>query len=144
MASVSAQRFVKPAPDYRLDTNSQAKGLYFKTGIASFYHRSFQGKRTASGERYSRKKLTAAHRTLPLNTLVKVTSLKTGKWVIVRINDRGPYNRKRILDLSEKAAKHLGLKRAHGLIRISVEELPDSSRVWIHHPPNKINEKEVY
>lgn len=132
------------APQNKIGRSNSAVHLYFKKGVASFYHRNFQGRRTASGEKYSRKKLTAAHRTLPLNTMVKVTNLKNGKWVIVRINDRGPYNRKRLIDLSERSAKLLGLKRAKGLARVSVEEIPDSLQIWIHHKPSKINEKEVY
>jgi len=103
--------------------------LYYKKGIASFYAKKFEGRRTANGERYRRKLLTAAHRTLPFNTKVKVTNPKNGRWVIVRINDRGPYHRKRIIDLSRRAAKHLGLMGV-GHAKVIIEQLPDSVQVW--------------
>jgi rare lipoprotein A len=97
---------------------------YVKTGLASYYATSFQGRKTANGEIFNNNKLTAAHLTLPFGTLVKVTNIKTGKWVIVRINDRGPYNRKRIIDLSYRAAKHLGMINGKGIVKVKVEELP--------------------
>ncbi len=98
-----------------------------QTGIASYYAKKFNGRRTASGERYSGRKLTAAHRTLPFGTLVRVTDAKTGKWLVVRINDRGPFNRKRIIDLSYEAARQLGLTKGAGLlkVRIRVVEWPE-------------------
>jgi rare lipoprotein A len=79
------------------------------TGKASFYADSFQGKKTANGERFRQGKLTAAHKSLPFGTIVKVTNLKNGKTVKVRINDRGPYAAGRIIDLSKKAAKKIGM-----------------------------------
>ncbi len=79
-------------------------------GQASFYGRGLQGRRTASGERFDRKALTAAHPTLPFGTLVQVESLVTGRSVVVRINDRGPYARGRIIDLSEAAGGVIGLR----------------------------------
>lgn len=97
-----------------------------QTGVASYYAHKFHGRRTASGERYSRHKLTAAHRTLPFGTMVKVTDAKTGKWLVVRINDRGPHNHKRIIDLSYEAARQLGMVKGKGLlkVRIRVVEWP--------------------
>jgi rare lipoprotein A len=124
-------------PNYLSDTASKGYGLYYKKGIASYYHRKFEGRRTSNGERYRRKLLTAAHRTLPFNTKVKITNPKNKKWVIVRINDRGPYHRKRLIDVSEKAAKHLGLLKQHGLCKVVVEEVPDSVNIWMSHPPEK-------
>jgi rare lipoprotein A len=91
-----------------------------QTGIASYYAKKFNGRRTASGERYSGRKLTAAHRTLPFGTLVRVADAKTGKWLVVRINDRGPYNRKRIIDLSYEAARQLGLTKGAGLLKVKI------------------------
>lgn len=91
-----------------------------QTGIASYYAKKFNGRRTASGERYSGKKLTAAHRTLPFGTLVRVADAKTGKWLVVRINDRGPYNRKRIIDLSYEAARQLGITKGAGLLKVKI------------------------
>jgi rare lipoprotein A len=82
---------------------------YCGTSNASFYAHCFSGRRTASGERYNCHALTAAHRTLPFGTMVKVTSLCSGKSVIVRINDRGPHLRSRIIDLSYAAAKKISL-----------------------------------
>lgn len=76
-------------------------------GIASWYGPNFHGKKTANGEIYDMNELTAAHRTLPFNSLVKVVNKKNGKSVTVRINDRGPYIDNRIIDLSKKAAEQL-------------------------------------
>jgi rare lipoprotein A len=132
-----AQLVQTTEPNYLADTASRGHGLYYKKGIASYYHRKFEGRKTANGERYRRKLLTAAHRTLPFNTKVKITNPKNKKWVIVRINDRGPYHRKRLIDVSEKAAKHLGLLKQHGLCRVIVEEVPDSVNIWMSHPPDQ-------
>ncbi len=80
-----------------------------QTGIASYYGPGFHGKKTANGERFDQNAMTAAHRTHPFGTKLKVTLLSTGKSVVVRINDRGPFKKGRILDLSLGAAKKLGL-----------------------------------
>jgi len=85
------------------------KGKLFETGIASWYGPNFNGKQTANGEIYDMNKLTAAHRTLPFNSVVKVVNKSNNKSVIVRINDRGPYAKNRILDLSKKAAEEIEL-----------------------------------
>jgi rare lipoprotein A len=82
-----------------------------RTGLATYYHRKFEGHRTTSGARYRRAKLTAAHLTLPLGTIVTVTNLSNGKSVEVEINDRGPYGKRYIIDVSEQAAKELGFYR---------------------------------
>jgi rare lipoprotein A len=78
-------------------------------GMASWYGPGFHGRRTASGERYDMHALTAAHKTLPFGTKVRVRSVHTGKEVVVRINDRGPYKHQRIIDLSQAAMVALGL-----------------------------------
>ena len=98
------------------------KDLYYnKTGIASWYGPKFHGKTTANGEVYNQYALTAAHRTLPLPSAVKVTNLENNISVILRINDRGPYVNDRIIDLSSKAADILGLKKkGTGLVRVTV------------------------
>lgn len=84
--------------------------LYELSGVASWYGGSFAGRPTANGERYDPSAYTAAHRSLPFGTIVRVTRRSTGAWVLVRINDRGPYGkRRRILDLSEQAARRLGM-----------------------------------
>lgn len=100
------------------------KPMYRDTGYASYYASKFEGRRTANGERYRKKYFTAAHRTLPFGTLVKVTNPRNKKWVIVRINDRGPHHKKRIIDLSYKAAKHLGLVKGKGIVKVYIEEVP--------------------
>ncbi len=102
------------------------KELYRQEGYASYYHKKFHGRKTTSGERFSNKELTAAHRTLPFGTLVKVTNIQTGKWVILKVNDRGPRSRKRVIDVSYRAARHLGMLNGKGIVRVNVEELPKS------------------
>ena len=97
---------------------------FVQVGLASHYANRLHGKRTANGEHYHKNRLTAAHKTLPFNTKVKVTNLKTGKWVIVRINDRGPYAHKRIIDLSHRAAKHLGMLRSVVKVKLEVVAWP--------------------
>ncbi len=79
-----------------------------KTSFASFYHDKFNGRKTASGDIFSNEKLTAANRTLPFGTMVKVTNLRTGKSVVVEINDRGPFHSSRALDLSKAAFDAIG------------------------------------
>ncbi|MDQ3364560.1 MAG: septal ring lytic transglycosylase RlpA family protein [Myxococcota bacterium] len=91
-------------------------------GKASWYGGSFHGGPTASGERYDKRTMTAAHRTLPFGTRVRVTNLKNGRTVTVRINNRGPYSKGRIIDLSEAAAERLGMIDA-GVVPCTVERL---------------------
>jgi rare lipoprotein A len=93
--------------------------LRTETGMASFYANKHNGKKTANGERYQHTKLTAAHKTLPFGTMVKVTNLSNGKTVEVRINDRGPFVRGRIIDLSRSAAKQIDMIRA-GVTRVKI------------------------
>jgi len=93
-------------------------------GLATFYGDEQQGGPTASGERFDKRKLTAAHRSLPLGTRVRVTNTKNGRSVEVRINDRGPYGHGgRIIDLSEAAARRLDMIDA-GVVPVIVEVLP--------------------
>jgi rare lipoprotein A len=87
-------------------------GSYNAEGQASYYGAKHQGKRTASGERFDQNQLTAAHRTLPFGSQVRVTNLNNDKSVIVRINDRGPSARSRIIDLSRQAAQQLDMLRS--------------------------------
>jgi rare lipoprotein A len=103
-------------PDSRIGTPGQTqetiqpiKTKKFQVGKASWYGRIFQHKQTASGEPYDMYQFTAAHRTLPLGSWVKVTDLKTDRSVVVRINDRGPVLKNRIIDLSYSAAKMLDM-----------------------------------
>lgn len=89
-------------------------------GMASWYGREFHGRRTSSGEPYDMYALTAAHRTLPLPTLARVTNLETGKSIVVRINDRGPFKKERVMDLSYAAARELGILNAGtGMVEIA-------------------------
>lgn len=80
-----------------------------QSGKASWYGPGFHGKRTASGERFDTNELTAAHRTLPFGTRVRVVNKKTGQSVVVRINDRGPYAHGRVIDLSRASAQAIGI-----------------------------------
>ncbi len=91
------------------DTVKPAKTRKFQVGKASWYGRIFQHKQTASGEPYDMYQFTAAHRTLPLGSWIKVTNLKNDRSVVVRVNDRGPVRKSRIIDLSYSAAKMLGM-----------------------------------
>ena len=95
---------------------------YRAEGLASWYGRKFHGKRTSSGEPYDMFKLTAAHRSLPIPTYVRVTNLENGRQTLVRVNDRGPFHEDRILDLSYAAAVKLGFAEK-GTARIRVEAL---------------------
>lgn len=89
-------------------------------GKASFYADYFQGRKTANGEKFKQRKLTAAHKTLPFGTRVKVVNLKNGKSVKVRINDRGPFVEGRVIDLSKKAARKLGMV-ADGVVQVKIK-----------------------
>ena len=100
-----------------------------QTGKASWYGPGFHGKKTANGEIYNQNELTAAHRTLPLGTEVEVTNVKNGKSVEVEINDRGPYVRGRVIDLSRAAAIELGMKeRGLAVVQIEAESLQGKGR----------------
>ncbi len=93
------------------------------TGSASWYGAELNGRTTASGEPFDMDDLTAAHPTLPFGTIVRVTNQDNGKSVIVRVNDRGPFSGKRVIDLSRKAAKSIGmLKRGVGRVKIEILE----------------------
>jgi len=93
---------------------------FSESGVASWYGDDFNDRLTASGEKFNMNSMTAAHRTLPLNTVVRVTNLENGKTVLVRINDRGPYAKGRIIDLSAAAARKLGM-RDEGTARVRLE-----------------------
>ena len=98
-----------------------------ETGVASWYGPKFHGKLTASGEVFNQEKFTAAHQTLPWGSRVKVTNLANGKSVDVRINDRGPFGKGRIIDVSRAAARALGMV-GRGITTVRVEWLSDSER----------------
>lgn len=114
---------------YRPSTDTDPKPRVFH-GLASYYGSGFHGEETASGEVYNQRAMTAAHRTLPLGTVVRVTNLENGRSVVVRVNDRGPYGRNHrrgtIIDLSRGAAQRLRFID-DGLVKVRVEvvEVPE-------------------
>ncbi len=114
---------------YKVGTPYQIGGVWYypkedpfydETGIASWYGTDFHGKQTANGELYNMDALTAAHRTLPLPTIVRVTNLENGRSLRLRVNDRGPYARGRIIDVSRRAADLLGFQK-NGTARVRVQ-----------------------
>jgi rare lipoprotein A len=126
------------APDgaYKIGQPYQVDGIWYypkvdyaynETGIASWYGPGFHGGQTANGERYDQNSLTAAHRTLPLPSIVRVTNLENGRSIKVRINDRGPFSNGRIIDLSRRGADLLGF-RQQGTAKVMVEVVEDESR----------------
>ena len=96
------------------------KRSFAQVGLASWYGSRSHGRRTASGQPFDSTALTAAHRTLPFGTVIRVTNLKTGKVVKVRVNDRGPFARRRIVDLSAAAGKLLDIRK-HGVVPVRLE-----------------------
>ena len=118
---------------------------YTQEGTASYYGRELHGRRTSSGERFSKHKLTAAHPTLAFGTMVKVTNLDNGKSVTVRINDRGPSTKKRIIDVSYAAAKKLGMV-ATGTAQVRIEALKEEvdPAIPVSEPESKDTPRELY
>ena len=110
----------KPAPH----KTSKSQPKPYQVGLASWYGKQFHGRTTASGEDFDMFELTAAHKKLPLGTYVKVTNLRNGKWVIVRVNDRGPYVGTRIMDLSYSAARMLNFRDGVEKVRIDLIDPP--------------------
>jgi rare lipoprotein A len=129
-----------PAPPPALAQPASCSPSFTETGVASWYGPGFHMKATASGEPFDMDELTAAHRWLPLNTIVRVTNLETGRSAVLRINDRGPFVRGRSLDVSRYAAERLGLKHAGtARVRIDVfdlgERAPKFAAAGARHPP---------
>ena len=120
---------------YHVLQNAQG---YSQKGIASWYGKKFHGHRTSSGEIYNMYAMTAAHKTLPLPSYVRVTSLKDGKSVIVKVNDRGPFHENRIIDLSYAAAKKLGVTaRGTGAVEVTVIDPENFQRTANYQPAVK-------
>lgn len=119
--------FTKP------EGNSIAASTIYKvqSGVASYYSSRFHGRRTASGEKYNNNYLTAAHKTLPLNTMLEITNLSNNKKVIVRVNDRGPHTKSRMVDLSKAAAKELEMV-AQGVANVTVRVVGHDGKVSGH------------
>ncbi|MCL1622683.1 septal ring lytic transglycosylase RlpA family protein [Moraxella sp. Tifton1] len=101
---------------------SNTVNKFKQTGLASWYGRQFHGKKTASGETFDMNALTAAHRSLPMNCYIRVTNKDNGKSVVVRVNDRGPFDNDRVLDLSYAAAKVIGLDQ-HSTGNVMIERI---------------------
>ena len=121
---------------YKIGNPYQIKGVWYypaenfeydKTGISSWYGPKFHGRKTANGEIYDMNEISAAHRTLPLPSFVRVTNLENGRTLNVRINDRGPYAHGRIIDLSRRASQLLGFQK-QGTARVRVTVLARESR----------------
>lgn len=100
---------------------------YSEVGVASWYGADFHAKKTANGERYDMNSLTAAHRTLPLPSIVKVTNLENGRSLVLRVNDRGPYAKSRIIDVSKRASQLLGF-HTQGTTKVRVEVMEKESK----------------
>ena len=121
---------------YKIGTPYQIEGNWYypaeeydyrETGIASWYGPGFHGRSTANGESYDQNALTAAHRTLPMPSVVRVTNLENGRSIVLTVNDRGPFARGRIIDVSRRAAQLLAFER-NGTAKVKVEILPDESQ----------------
>ena len=121
---------------YKIGKPYQVKGVWYypaedfnyrETGIASWYGPGFHAKTTANGERYDQNDMTAAHRTLPMPSIVRVTNLENGRSIVVRVNDRGPFANNRIIDMSRRGAETLGFV-GKGTARVQVEILAAESR----------------
>jgi rare lipoprotein A len=126
----------KPAPGYKIGNPYQVDGVWYypsedfnysETGIASWYGDEFAGRRTASGEIFNPNEITAAHRTLPMPSIVRVTNLENGRALAVRVNDRGPFAHGRIIDVSRRTAQLLGF-HTQGTAKVRVEILAEESR----------------
>ncbi len=112
---------VEPAPEPFVEPNQpRPPSVSAETGLASFYHPAFHGRRTASGEAFNRHALTAAHKTLPFGTLLRVINLPNQRSVIVRVNDRGPLHKNRLIDVTPRAARDLGFL-AFGMTWVKLE-----------------------
>jgi rare lipoprotein A len=120
MAVVCLGSLLLLTPAIAIDKTKSTRGHSKTQGVASYYANKFNGRLTANGEIFSNNDMTAAHNTLPLGTYVKVTNLRNGRWVVVRITDRLHYANTRIIDLTRKAAGKLGFV-TRGLTRVKIE-----------------------
>lgn len=100
--------------------SASSEEVHLQYGNASWYGQSLHGRKTASGERYDKYAFTGAHRSLPFGTVVRVKNLKNGKEVLVKVNDRGPFVRGRIIDISRAAASQIGII-SRGVVRVKIE-----------------------
>lgn len=116
------------APQAEEPSSRSKKAIYVETGWASWYGPSYNHRRAANGEIYDQDQLTAAHRTIPLNSIARVTNIATGDSVTVRITDRGPFVQNRIIDLSKAAAKRVGVYQ-HGTAKVKIEVLESPASI---------------
>jgi len=114
---------------------------FLSTGKASFYHDKFQGRETSNGEQYNQNDFTAAHKTLPFNTIVHVTNKQNNRSVVVRINDRGPFKKSRIIDLTRAAAKKLDMI-PFGVVPVKIKPLTFLERAHLN--DSMIGENEIW
>ena len=128
----------KSSGEYKVGKPYQISGVWYypqedfeydETGIASWYGTKFHGRKTANGETYDMNALTAAHRTLPMPNFVRVTNLENGRSLILRVNDRGPFARGRIIDISRRGAQLLGFQK-QGTARVRVQVMADRTRAF--------------
>jgi rare lipoprotein A len=127
LSACSVERTAAPPPAARPVTVGPERPTFAQIGLACWYGPEFQGQATASGERFDMRAMTAAHRSLPFGTIVRVTDLGTGRAVTVRINDRGPLVAGRVLDLSRRAAGQLGVD-GDGTVRVRLEVFASDQR----------------
>lgn len=127
LAAVSALLFVLSACTASGGLSAEEGTTVMGTGVASYYGQALAGQPTASGEAFDPTDLTAAHRSLPFGSRVRVVNLRNDKDVVVRINDRGPFVDGRVIDLSRAAAEHLGMVR-DGKVRVRLERVDVASR----------------
>ena len=139
------------SPQYKIGKPYQIQGTWYypaedfgyeETGIASWYGAQFHGRRTANGEIYDMNTLTAAHRTLPMPSFVRVTNLGNGRSLILKVNDRGPFARNRIIDISRRGAQLLGFHDA-GTARVRVQIMADKSRAIAARTKSEVQLAEV-
>ncbi|MBN8810476.1 MAG: hypothetical protein BGP17_21765 [Sphingomonas sp. 67-41] len=123
MAFAVAAMLLSPCAISHANAPGLAPAAAIATGEASYYADRFAGKRTASGEAYDPSDFTAAHRSLPFGTRVRVTNAASGRSVVVRINDRGPWDKSRLIDISRAAASEIGLvRRGRGTVSLALAE----------------------
>lgn len=121
----------------------QSGQKFTQTGTASYYAGKFHGRKTANGEIYDSKKLTAAHRTLKFGSMVRVTNLKNNKSVIVRINDRGPFAHSRIIDLSQVAAQEIGMLKT-GTAKVKIELVGENGKLFETEKPAEVKKDSAF
>jgi rare lipoprotein A len=129
MATIIVLTFAVLSEDWLLASQRNSVGRQtplVQTGFASWYGSDFKGRKTASGEHYDPEKITAAHRTLPFGTVVRVINLRNNKSVTVRITNRGPFVRSRIIDVSRAAARQLNMMKS-GVTRVRIEVIQKAS-----------------